>query len=97
MAQMALIFGDQLTRHALEPLGIPCSQILTGGGLLDLVRIGFEVDMKGRATAVNVSGHAVALQYLFKILANFLSLLVGSSNWLSCRHLLQNDDSRRAA
>src|SRR6188474_2455416 len=92
---MALIFGDQLTRHALEATGLSCSEILARGCLLDSVRIGFKVDMKGRTAAVDVPGHAVALQYRVKIPSDVLSHLVGSSNRLSCRHLLQNDDAGR--
>jgi len=92
---VALIFGNQLTRHALETFGFGRMEILPRGCLLNLVGIGFEVDMERGAATVDVSGHPVALQYSIKILSNLLRHLVGSPNRLPRRYLLQNDDSRR--
>src|SRR5262245_18884293 len=93
---MALIFSDQLSRHALQPFGVGCVQILTAGSLPNPLWVGFKIDVKGGADPIDVSCHFVSFQHSSPIVSKLLGHFVGSSNRLSRRYLLENHYSCRS-
>ena len=60
--QVALVLVDQIRGHSLEPFCITSFKIRACRSLRDSIFVGLEIDVDGRADAVDVSGDATGFQ-----------------------------------